>query len=73
MDCVAALRERKFKEDELEHTTNPDSPQARASEKMRHMSTVIGAVSPPMKMTEETKLNLGKVHYQLAVSVSLFL
>ena len=63
-----ALRERKFKEDEITSRDSDDS-QARASAKMRHKSVVIGSISPPIKMTEQTMFNLGKVHYQLAVSV----
>lgn len=68
----AALRERKFKEGASTQDENKedDEPEARPS-RTRHMSTILRAVAPPMKMTEQTQFNLGKVHYQLAVSVKI--
>ena len=71
-DFLLALRERKFKEDDSGHEQK-DEAEVRNSAKMRHKSTIIGVISPPMKMTEQTKFNLGKVHYQLAVSKFVFL
>lgn len=52
------VRERKFK-DGGEHLDG-DS-------RHFHKSTKVGKVSDPLPITEETKKNLGKVHYQLAV------
>ena len=39
---------------------------------LRHKSMLVKTVLPPMKITEQTKINLGKVHYQLAVRLSFF-
>mmetsp|Transcript_44732 Transcript_44732/g.52420 ORF Transcript_44732/g.52420 Transcript_44732/m.52420 type:complete len:856 (+) Transcript_44732:130-2697(+) len=67
-DSAGALRERKFKNNaQSEHTDPANQPRQKLSNKMRHQSTIIGVISEPMKMTERTRFNLGKVHYQLAI------
>ncbi|CAB9507913.1 Eukaryotic elongation factor 2 kinase [Seminavis robusta] len=61
------LRTRKFKdngepdEDEEEANGGPTKKQ------IRHKSTLIGTISPPMVLSNQTLFNLGKVHYQLAI------
>jgi hypothetical protein len=70
------LRERKFKDsaDEQGESKQDDHHQptigtsGSGNRQNRHKSTFIGAISPPMKLTKQTMVNLGKVHYQLAVS-----
>ena len=61
------LRERHFKGDGGDKDDNKDSQEPMTSKRLRHKSALIGTISPPMKMTEKTQLNLGKVHFQLAV------
>jgi hypothetical protein len=66
------LRERKFRDTDNEDNHQPAcGTSGSAKRQNRHKSTMIGVISPPMKLTKQTLVNLGKVHYQLAVSVLL--
>lgn len=69
------LRERKFKDSSGERGEGKEDYHQLAKgtsgpgkRQNRHMSTLIGVISPPMKITQQAMVNLGKVHYQLAVS-----
>lgn len=66
------LRPRKFKDDDdekeaaLHKTTSSDS-----APKQRHKSIMIRSVAPPMAVSEQTKLNLGKVRVTSLLRVHL--
>lgn len=61
------LRERHFKGGDNDKDDSKEPQEPMTSKRLRHKSALIGTISPPMKLTEETQLNLGKVHFQLAV------
>ena len=78
-DEAGQLRERKFKDTTNNHDNddkdkNPfpartmiHATAGLSNKQMRHKSTLIGTISPPIQLTPQTLSNLGKVHYQLAV------